>query len=139
MKTAFIIMFIFLGQAYNIELAITPVEQATGLMYRKEWTEWSQGVLFINKTPRQVSFWMKNTYLPLTMYYLDKNFNILEINHPIPLDENGVISKSDQVQYIFELNPKLEIQVTKNWKEFSKLLKQQLKEKEKKFLKLTIN
>ncbi len=139
MKTAFIIMFIFLGQAYNIELAITPVEQATGLMYRKEWTEKSQGMLFINKTPRQVSFWMKNTYLPLTMYYLDKNFNILEINHPIPLDENGVISKSDQVQYIFELNPKLEIQVTKNWKEFSKLLKQQLKEKEKKFLKLTIN
>ena len=130
MKTAFIIMFIFLGQAYNIELAITPVEQATGLMYRKEWTEKSQGMLFINKTPRQVSFWMKNTYLPLTMYYLDKNFNILEINHPIPLDENGVISKSDQVQYIFELNPKLEIQVTKNWKEFSKLLKQQLKEKE---------
>lgn len=133
MKTAFIIMFIFLGQAYNIELAITPVEQATGLMYRKEWTEKSQGMLFINKTPRQVSFWMKNTYLPLTMYYLDKNFNILEINHPIPLDENGVISKSDQVQYIFELNPKLEIQVTKNWKEFSKLLKQQLKEKEKNF------
>ena len=133
MKTAFIIMFIFLGQAYNIELAITPVEQATGLMYRKEWTEKSQGMLFINKTPRQVSFWMKNTYLLLTMYYLDKNFNILEINHPIPLDENGVISKSDQVQYIFELNPKLEIQVTKNWKEFSKLLKQQLKEKEKNF------
>ena len=133
MKTAFIIMFIFLGQAYNIELAITPVEQATGLMYRKEWTEKSQGMLFINKTPRQVSFWMKNTYLPLTMYYLDKNFNILEINHPIPLDENGVISKSDQVQYIFELNPKLEIQVTKNWKEFSKLLKQQLKEKQKNF------
>ncbi|MDK2819030.1 MAG: DUF192 domain-containing protein [Spirochaetota bacterium] len=130
MKTAFIIMFIFLGQAYNIELAITPIEQATGLMYRKEWTEKSQGMLFINKTPRQVSFWMKNTYLPLTMYYLDKNFNILEINHPIPLDENGIISKSDQVQYIFELNPKLEIQVTKNWKEFSKLLKQQLKEKE---------
>lgn len=136
MKTAFIIMFIFLGQAYNIELAITPVEQATGLMYRKEWTEKSQGMLFINKTPRQVSFWMKNTYLPLTMYYLDKNFNILEINHPIPLDENGVISKSDQVQYIFELNPKLEIQVTKNWKEFSKLLKQQLKEKEKKISKI---
>ena len=136
MKTALIMVFIFLGQPYNIELAITPVEQATGLMYRKEWTKESQGMLFVNNAPRKVSFWMKNTYLPLTMYYLDANFNILEINHPAPLDESGVTSKSGQVQYIFELDPKLEKHITKNWKEFSKILKQQLKEKENEISKI---
>lgn len=114
----------FLSQLYNIELAVTPMEQASGLMYRKEWTKESQGMLFVNQQPRRVSFWMKNTYLDMTIYYLDSEFNILEIHHPTPLDETGILSKSDKVQYILELNPKLETVVTKNWKKFKFLLMQ---------------
>ncbi len=128
MKTALMIAFIFLGQTYNIELAITPTEQATGLMFRKEWTTDSQGMLFFNNTPRKVSFWMKNTYLDMTIFYLDKDFNILETHYPTPLSEKGMVSKSDNVQYILELNPKLEKQTVENWKEFSKLLKVNIKD-----------
>ncbi|MGL4676786.1 MAG: DUF192 domain-containing protein [Brevinema sp.] len=126
MKTALMIAFMFLGQSYNIELALTPIEQATGLMYRQQWTDSSQGMLFVNNTPRQVSFWMKNTYLNMTIYYLDKDFNILEIHTPVPLNEIGITSKSDKVQYILELNPLLEKQVTSSWGEFSQLLREQL-------------
>ncbi|MGL5956889.1 MAG: DUF192 domain-containing protein [Brevinema sp.] len=130
MKTALMITFMFLGQPYNIELAITPIEQATGLMYRQQWTDSSQGMLFINNAPRQVSFWMKNTYLNMIIYYLDKDFNILEIHYPIPLDETGITSKSDKVQYILEINPKFEKQITDSWDKFSQILKDQLIQKQ---------
>lgn len=136
MKTALMIIFLFLGQQYHIELAITPTEQATGLMYRKEWTEKSQGMLFINQNPRRVSFWMKNTYLPVTIYYIDKNWNILEVNHLKPLDETSVISKSSDVQYILEIDPALESQVTQKWTDFSVLIRQELKQEQERIKKL---
>lgn len=126
MKTALIISFMFLSNIYNIELAITPSEQATGLMYRQQWTESFQGMLFINTYPRKVSFWMKNTYLDMDIYYLDKDFNIVEIHTPQPLDETGIPSKSNNIQYILELNPALKSQVTQNWELFKTKLKQEL-------------
>ncbi len=129
MKTALMMAFIFLGQPYNIELAITPTEQATGLMFRKEWTEESQGMLFVNNSPRKVSFWMKNTYLDVTIFYLDKDFNILEIHYPTPLSEKSMVSKSSDVQYVLELNPKLEKQVVDSWEGFSKMLQESLDDK----------
>ncbi len=129
MKTALMMAFIFLGQPYNIELAITPTEQATGLMFRKEWTEESQGMLFVNNSPRRVSFWMKNTYLDVTIFYLDKDFNILEIHYPTPLSEKSMVSKSSDVQYVLELNPKLEKQVVDSWDGFSKILQKNLDDK----------
>ncbi len=129
MKTALMMAFIFLGQPYNIELAITPTEQATGLMFRKEWTEESQGMLFVNNSPRKVSFWMKNTYLNVTIFYLDKDFNILEIHYPTPLSEKSMVSKSSDVQYVLELNPKLEKQVVDSWEGFSKMLQDSLDDK----------
>ncbi len=129
MKTALMIAFIFMGHPYNIELALTPMEQATGLMYRQNWTDDSQGMLFVNRVPRKVSFWMKNTYLDMTIFYLDKDFNILEIHHPTPLDETPMTSKTDRVQYVLELNPDLEEQVLSSWTEFAAQMRSSLENK----------
>ncbi len=129
MKTALMIAFIFMGHPYNIELALTPMEQATGLMYRQNWTDDSQGMLFVNRVPRRVSFWMKNTYLDMTIFYLDKDFNILEIHYPVPLDETPMTSKTDRVQYVLELNPDLEDQVTASWAGFASQLQSGLENK----------
>ncbi len=126
MKTALMIAFIFMGRPYNIELALTPMEQAAGLMYRQEWTDDSQGMLFVNHVPRRVSFWMKNTYLDMTIFYLDKDFNILEIHYPVPLDETPMTSKTDRVQYVLELNPALEEQVRASWSDFAALMRAEL-------------
>ncbi|MGL4562767.1 MAG: DUF192 domain-containing protein [Brevinema sp.] len=126
MKTSLMIAFLFLSQQYHIELAITPTEKATGLMFRKEWKDTSQGMLFINEKPQQVSFWMKNTYLNMTIFYLDEDLNILETYRPQPLCTNGMISKSLRVKYILEINPILEKNITSHWQEFKKLLKQEL-------------
>lgn len=118
MKTALMISFLFFGETFNIELAITPLEQATGLMYRQKWDDSFQGMLFVNEEPKQVSFWMKNTHLELIMLYLDSDFNIVEMHRPIPYDTSSIVSKTSNIQYILELNPQYEGKVVQNWQGF---------------------
>jgi len=136
MKTALMLTFLFLGQTFNIELAITPMEQSRGLMYRTEWSDDSQGMLFINDSPRKVAFWMKNTYLNMGIFYLDKNFNILEVNYPMPLDETSIISESDKVQYILELNPEYTQETIREWSQFRSVLRTELNKKQREIQKI---
>ncbi|MGL4367244.1 MAG: DUF192 domain-containing protein [Brevinemataceae bacterium] len=128
MKTALMIVFMFLGQTYNIELAVTPTEKATGLMFRKQWTE--QGMLFIFDQPNQASFWMKNTYLDLVMIYLNDKMDICEVHYPVPLSNKSIVSKKHNIKYVLELNPKLKNDVLNNWPQFKVKLLEQLSEKE---------
>lgn len=126
MKTAFMISFLFYGEIFKIELAITPLEQATGLMYRQTWDDDFQGMLFVNDEPTQVSFWMKNTHLELIMLYLDSDFNIVEMHRPIPYDTASIVSKTSNIQYILELNPEYEGKVVQNWEAFKDKLAEQV-------------
>src|SRR6202023_1484204 len=51
---------------FAVELAATPEDRERGLMYRRELPE-GQGMLFDFERDQEVSFWMKNTYIPLDM------------------------------------------------------------------------
>ncbi len=56
-------------QAIWLEVARTPTEQSTGLMYRTD-LEPNRGMLFVFTPPRPVKFWMKNTLIPLDMLFM---------------------------------------------------------------------
>lgn len=87
-----------------IELAVTPYEQETGLMYRKSMKE-NQGMLFIydNAQPRPY-FYMKNTYISLDLVYIGTGMKIVDINtNAKPLDESLISSKAKS-KYVLEIN-----------------------------------
>jgi hypothetical protein len=85
------------------ELALTPEQEQTGLMFRTNMAE-NAGMLFIFPRPIQASFWMKNCSLPLSAAYIDPEGNIVEVNDLKPQDTNAVVAASDDVQYVLEVN-----------------------------------
>ncbi|MCS7063396.1 MAG: DUF192 domain-containing protein [Methylacidiphilales bacterium] len=93
------------GQAPLItaEVARRPGEMAMGLMFRKSLGD-NEGMLFVFGQERRASFWMANTYIPLTVAYLDREGVILELHDLKPLDMTPVVSKSDRVAFALEMN-----------------------------------
>ena len=53
----------------TVEMAVSSDESSLGLMYRTELAE-DRGMLFPADTPRHMSMWMKNTYIPLDMVFI---------------------------------------------------------------------
>ena len=54
---------------FAVEIADTARERGKGLMYRDNLPA-SAGMLFIYERPQDVSFWMKNTLIPLDMIFI---------------------------------------------------------------------
>ena len=75
----------------NVEFARTPAQQQQGLMHRKELKDGS-GMLFIFDRDEVLSFWMKNTVIPLSIAYIDSTGKILEIHNLEPRNLNPVRS-----------------------------------------------
>ncbi|AHC15291.1 DUF192 domain-containing protein [Salinispira pacifica] len=86
---------------FQVELARTPEERAQGLMFRRE-LDPDKGMLFIFEEPQQLSFWMKNTYIDLSIAYIDSDGVIIDILDMEALSEASVRS-STEVQYALEL------------------------------------
>lgn len=93
-----------LGKAtLNTEIAATPAQQEVGLMNRPHLAD-NDGMIFLLPNITTATFWMKNTLIPLSIAFLDKNGVILEIHDMKPLDETITRSDSNQVAYALEAN-----------------------------------
>ena len=62
----------------NAQLALTPEQRQTGLMFRKEMPQ-SEGMLFIFEQVAQQCFWMRNTFLPLTAAFVADDGTIVNL------------------------------------------------------------
>jgi len=60
---------IIAGRKFELEVARTPQQQATGLMYRTSLAN-NRGMLFLFVSPQPIRFWMKNTLIPLDMIFM---------------------------------------------------------------------
>jgi uncharacterized protein len=87
---------------FTVEIARTPDEQATGLMNRASLAP-DRGMVFPFDTPRQASFWMKNTLIPLDIIFVRGDGRIANIAaNTVPLSLQPVYSDGD-VAAVLEL------------------------------------
>ena len=77
----------------DIEIVEDTYHRSLGLMHRRS-MEANQGMLFIFDAQDQLSFWMKNTYIPLDMVYLNAQGHIVKIcENTAPLRDEHYLSE----------------------------------------------
>jgi len=77
---------------FDVELALTPEQRSTGLMYRKELAP-GRGMLFDFEGEGPIAMWMKNTYVSLDMFFIRADGRIARIaENTVPLSEATIPS-----------------------------------------------
>ena len=84
------------------QVATTPEQRATGLMYRTEMLA-HEGMLFVFEQPAVQCFWMKNTLLPLTAAFLSDDGVIVNLADMQPQSLDSHCS-ARPVRYVLELH-----------------------------------
>jgi uncharacterized protein len=88
----------------RVEIADGLFEQQRGLMHRTSLGE-DRGMLFVYRREQPLSFWMKNTRIPLSIAYIDSKGRITDILDMKPLDDKPPhYVSSEPVQYALEVN-----------------------------------
>jgi len=91
------------GTVVKMQLAVRPLEMQQGLMHRPFLGD-DEAMVFVYPEPIRMSFWMRNTLIPLDIGYFDREGVLREIHAMNPLDESLVQSISDSVQFAVEVN-----------------------------------
>lgn len=87
----------------KIEIADDAYQRETGLMYRQSLEE-DSGMLFIFENEAQRGFYMKNTYIPLDLIFLNENFRIVSISRNATPKSLETIPSNKPAQYVLEVN-----------------------------------
>ncbi len=88
---------------FRVAVADDAAERAQGLMHVAEMPRLT-GMLFVYEREQSVSFWMRNTLIPLDMVFMDASGTVQHVHeNAIPLDETPIFG-GDSIQYVLEIN-----------------------------------
>lgn len=90
------------GIELEVELATTFEEQSLGLMYRDKLEE-NGGMLFVYPRENFLSFWMKDTRIPLSIAFIKADGRIIQIESMKPYSLDTHVSKG-KAKYALEMN-----------------------------------
>jgi uncharacterized protein len=71
------------SQVLNVEIAENDKQTSLGLMFRKSLADGS-GMLFIFPGEEPRSFWMKNTFIPLSIGFFNAKKTLIDIQDMVP-------------------------------------------------------
>lgn len=80
------------GETFRVEVARTAEQKRQGLMFRESIGP-REGMIFIYDTDQHLAFWMKDTIIPLTLVFLSKDGEILQVEYLKPFSLKTVISE----------------------------------------------
>ena len=86
----------------EIEIVSKYEDRKKGLMYRRSIPN-NYGMLFVWPYEGQQCMWMKNTYVPLSVAYMDITGKIIEIYDMVPFSKDSVCS-TKAAKYALEVN-----------------------------------
>lgn len=91
------------SHSFRVEVVEDEVSRAQGLMYRRELPK-DAGMLFVFEQEKDLSFWMKNTYIPLDIIFINNELNIVKIHRMTkPFSEESLPSEK-KARYVVEIN-----------------------------------
>jgi uncharacterized protein len=87
----------------SVEVAATPEKRTRGLMYRRDLPE-MQGMLFLFPREAPLSFWMKNTPLPLDIIFINAVHTIVSIAQSTTPFSEKPLPSGEPAQFVLEVN-----------------------------------
>ncbi|MBU1868391.1 DUF192 domain-containing protein [Patescibacteria group bacterium] len=96
----------FNSRCFNVELAVSPLEQSRGLMFREYLGE-DEGMLFVYSQDSIHSFWMKNTLIPLDIIWISEGKRVVYISEsvqPCVTSICPIVRSDSKARYVMELN-----------------------------------
>lgn len=87
---------------FTVELAVTPEARAHGLMFRKELAD-DRGMLFICEEEVIQRFWMKDTYIPLDMIFIDGNQTVVSVSRQTRPFSRSSYASEKPARYVLEI------------------------------------
>jgi hypothetical protein len=88
---------------FRVEIARSPAQHSQGLMFRRHLAA-DAGMLFLYPAAKRVTMWMKNTYIPLDMVFIDAGGKIVGFAERTIPGSLEVISSAEPVVAVLELN-----------------------------------
>lgn len=84
------------------EVAVRDEERSQGLMFREQLGQ-NEGMVFRFPESRPVCMWMKNTFVPLSVAFVDDNGSIINIEDMQPQTQDAHCAKKP-ARYALEMN-----------------------------------
>lgn len=89
------------NKEFNVEVAKTDEEKEKGLSNIYYLSD-DEGMLFIYDEPQEVSFWMKDTFIPLDIIFINDEEEVISVHKGVPEDETPITE--DNVLYVLEVS-----------------------------------
>lgn len=91
------------NKQYKVKLSETERDHTKGLQDITELPE-DEGMLFIFDEPDEISFWMKDTKIPLDIIFINEDLEVISIGKGIPDSEEFITENN--VNFVLEVNEK---------------------------------
>ena len=91
------------NQAITLEVSANPETRERGLQHRKTMPD-DHGMIFVFPEAKLLRFWMKDTFIPLSIAFIDADGVITNIEDMAPHQESPGALSEGKVKYALELN-----------------------------------